>query len=65
MDLATELAEGNLSKTLQQLLKLDLILDELGYIPFDNTSSQLLFNIVSNSYPQQIKVITSNLEFGR
>lgn len=70
LDLATELVEkrrtGNLSKILQQLQKLDLlILDELGYIPFDKTSSQLLFNVISNSYQQQSVIITSNLEFGR
>jgi DNA replication protein DnaC len=70
LDLATELAEkhrnGNLNKALQQLQKLDLlILDELGYIPFEKTSSQLLFHVISNSYQQQSVIITSNLEFGR
>ncbi|MDI9412813.1 MAG: ATP-binding protein [Bacillota bacterium] len=57
---------GNLNKTLKQLQKLDLlILDELGFIPFDKTSSQLLFNVISNSYEQQAIIITSNLAFGR
>lgn len=70
MDLAAELVDkhrnGSLSKILQQLQKLDLlILDEMGYIPFDRTSSQLLFNVISNSYQQQSVIITSNLEFGR
>lgn len=69
-DLCAELIEkhrsGNLNKTLKQLHKLDmLILDELGYIPFDKTSSQLLFNVISNSYEQQSVIITSNLQFGR
>jgi hypothetical protein len=42
-----------------------LILDEVGYIPFDKLSSQLLFNVVSNCYEQQSIILTSNLEFGR
>lgn len=70
IDLVTELVEkhrtGHLGKTLEQLLKLDLlILDELGYIPIDKTSSQLLFHVISNSYQQQSVIITSNSEFGR
>lgn len=69
-DLCAELLEkhrsGNLTRTLKQLQKLDLlILDELGFIPFDKTSSQLLFNVISNSYEQQAVIITSNLQFGR
>lgn len=69
-DLCTELAEkhrhGTLAKTLGQIEKLDLlILDEVGYLPFDRLASQLLFNVVSNSYEQQSVIITSNLEFGR
>ena len=70
MDLCTELAEkhraGTLGKTLKRLQKLDLlILDEVGYIPFDKTASQLLFNVLSNAYEQQSIIVTSNLEFGR
>jgi DNA replication protein DnaC len=69
-DLCTELVEkhrlGNLPKSLKQLEKLDLIiLDEVGYIPFDKLSSQLLFNVIANSYEKQSVIITSNLEFGR
>ena len=69
-NLSTELAEkhqkGNLRKYLQGLEKLDLlILDEVGFIPFDKTSSQLLFNVISNSYEHQSVIITSNLEFGK
>lgn len=70
VELSTELAErhreGNLGKLLRQLEKLDLlILDELGYIPFDRMASQLLFNVISNSYEQQSIIVTSNLQFGR
>ncbi len=69
-DLAAELTEkhraGNLTKMLKQLQRLDLlILDEVGYIPCDKLSSQLLFNVISNSYEQQSVIVTSNLQFGR
>lgn len=70
VDLGAELVakhrSGTLSKFLKQLQKLDLlILDEVAYIPFDKTSSQLLFNVLSNSYEQQTLIVTSNLQFGR
>lgn len=70
VELSTELADrhrkGTLTKYLKQLEKLDLlILDELGYIPFDRTASQLLFNVISSSYEKQSVIVTSNLEFGR
>lgn len=70
VDLSTELADhhrkGSLASCLKRLEKLDLlILDELGYIPFDRTASQLLFNVISNSYERQSVIVTSNLEFGR
>ncbi|NMB46799.1 MAG: ATP-binding protein [Firmicutes bacterium] len=69
-DLAAELTEkhrtGNLTKMLKQLQRLDLlILDEVGYIPCDKLSSQLLFNVISSSYEQQSLIVTSNLQFGR
>ena len=69
-DLAAELTEkhrtGNLAKMLKQLQGLDLLIfDEVGYIPCDRLSSQLLFNVISNSYEQQSIVVTSNLQFGR
>lgn len=70
VDLSTELAyhhrQGTLTPYLKRLEKVDLlILDELGYIPFDRTASQLLFNVISNSYERQSVIVTSNLEFGR
>ncbi|NMB00155.1 MAG: ATP-binding protein [Firmicutes bacterium] len=70
VDLCTELADkhrsGMLGRALKQLQKLDLlIIDEVGYIPFDKTASQLLFNVLSNAYEQQSIIVTSNLEFGR
>lgn len=70
VELSTELADrrkkGTLPRFLKQLERLDLlIIDELGYIPFDRTASQLLFNVISASYERQSVIVTSNLEFGR
>jgi len=70
VDLSTELADrrrdGSLARLQKQLAALDLlIIDELGYIPFDRVASQLLFHVISASYEQQSVIVTSNLEFGR
>lgn len=60
------LENGQIRDQLINSGKLDLlILDEVGYIPFDRVSSQLLFNVISNCYEQQSIILTSNLEFGR
>ncbi len=69
-DLAVELTEKyraeGLTKMIKKLERLDLlILDEIGYIPCDKLSSQLLFNVISNSYEQQSIIVTSNLQLGR
>lgn len=57
--------EGTLVKFRRELLKLDLlILDELGYVPFHQTGSELLFNVIADCYERQSVIVTSNLEFG-
>jgi len=70
VDLTTELSDrrrdGTLTRFQKQLASLDvLIIDELGYIPFDRVASQLLFNVISVAYEHQSVIVTSNLEFGR
>lgn len=40
-----------------------LILDELGYIPCDSRSADLLFHIISRRHEQRSVVITTNLAF--
>lgn len=58
--------EHRLHKLEKQWLQPDLvILDELGYIPFSQTGSQLLFSFVSTRYERGSLAITSNLEFTR
>ena len=40
-----------------------LILDELGYLPCDSRSADLLYNIVSRRHEQRSIVVTTNLAF--
>lgn len=57
--------EHRLLKFEKQWLKLDLVvLDELGYIPFNSLGSQLLFQFCSSRYERGSMMITTNLEFG-
>ena len=40
-----------------------LVLDEIGYLPCDNRSADLLYNIISRRHEQRSTVITTNLPF--
>ena len=58
--------EGTLVRFRRELLKADLlILDELGYVPFHQTGSELLFNVIADCYERQSVIVTSNLDFGQ
>lgn len=58
--------EGNLSKMLKKLSKLDLLIcDEWGYIPLDRQGAQLLFQVVADCYEKRSIIITTNLEFSK
>ena len=55
-----------LSRFRSMLKKLDiLILDEVGYIPFDQLGSELLFNVLADAYERQSIIVTTNLNFGQ
>jgi len=55
-----------LSRFRSVLKKLDiLILDEVGYIPFDQLGSELLFNVLADAYERQSIIVTTNLNFGQ
>ncbi|GAC43996.1 IS21-like element helper ATPase IstB, partial [Paenibacillus popilliae] len=57
---------GMLSKFRAKLRKMDVfILDEVGYVPFNQTGSELLFNVIADCYERQSVIVTSNLEFGQ
>lgn len=58
--------EGSLHRLQRTWRRWDLVvLDEVGYIPFSATGSQLLFNFCSERYERGSLLITSNLEFAR
>ena len=40
-----------------------LIVDELGFVPFDRAGSELLFNLLSERYERRSTLITTNLAF--
>lgn len=60
------LKEGTLQRLKRQIEKCDLlILDELGYVPFQKQGSELLFHIIADCYEHKSVIVTSNLEFGQ
>ncbi|SPX87996.1 Transposase (fragment) [Mycobacteroides abscessus] len=42
-----------------------IIVDEVGYIPFDQDAANLFFQLVASRYKQGSIMVTSNLPFGR
>lgn len=69
-DLVSQLEEaikvGNLQRIKRQIEKSDLlILDEVGYVPFQKQGSELLFHIIADCYEHKSVIVTSNLEFGQ
>ncbi len=40
-----------------------LIVDELGFVPFDRHGGELLFNVIAECYEKQAVLVTTNLAF--
>ncbi|MGF2773331.1 IS21-like element helper ATPase IstB, partial [Bacillus cereus] len=60
------LKQGSLSRLKKQVEACGLlILDELGYVPFQKQGAELLFHIIADLYEQKSVIVTSNLEFGQ
>ena len=58
-------AEGRLEDRLSQLAKPKLlIIDELGYLPFEPNAAHLFFQLVSRRYERGSVMITSNRPVG-
>lgn len=56
--------DGTLTRKLQSLDRFALLLiDELGYVPFEREATDLLFNVISQRYERASIAITTNLAF--
>jgi DNA replication protein DnaC len=56
--------DGQLERKLRSLERYDLLLiDELGYIPFEREATDLLFQVISRRYERQSVAISTNLAF--
>lgn len=67
-DLVRQLLEARnareLTRLQQRLRRVEvLILDELGFIPFERAGGELLFNLITDRYERRATVVTTNLAF--
>ncbi|WP_027217228.1 IS21-like element helper ATPase IstB [Butyrivibrio fibrisolvens] len=59
-------SRGTLSMFHKKLNKAEiLILDEFGYVPYDRTGAQLLFDLLSEIHEKKVVILNTNLEFSR
>jgi len=67
-DLLLDLAAQDSARTLDRRLRYWsnvplLVLDELGYLSYDNRNADLLFQVISRRYEKRSLVLTTNLAF--
>ena len=59
-------AKGTLTSLKKKLNSAEiLILDEFGYVPYDRTGAQLLFDYLSEIHEQKPVILNTNLEFAQ
>jgi DNA replication protein DnaC len=64
--LAAAHQSGHLETELRKIRRYKLIIiDEVGYIPFDHDAANLFFQLIASRYEQGSVMVTSNLPFGR
>jgi DNA replication protein DnaC len=64
LDLGGQESSRALERRLHHYAKISLlVLDELGYLAFDNRNADLLFQVVSRRYERKSLVLTTNLAF--
>ena len=66
MRLARAHNAGTLEQELRRLARIPLmIIDEVGYIPFDTGAANLMFHLVASRYEAAATIVTSNRAFSR
>jgi DNA replication protein DnaC len=64
LDLGAQESTRALERRLQHYAKIGLlILDEIGFLAFDNRNADLLFQVISRRYEKKSTVLTTNLAF--
>ena len=64
--LATAHAHGVLDRDLRKLNRYRLlVIDEVGYLPFDTAAASLFFQLIASRYETGSVIVTSNLAFSR
>lgn len=64
LDLGSQESSRALDRRLKHYAKVSLlVLDEVGYLAFDNRNADLLFQVVSRRYEKKSLVLTTNLAF--
>lgn len=64
--LAAAHARGDLERELRRIHRFRLlVVDEVGYLPFDAAAASLFFQLIANRYETGSVIVTSNLPFSR
>ena len=64
LDLAAQDSARSLERRLRHYAKQNLlVIDEIGYLAFDNRNADLLFQVIARRYERKRVVLTTNLPF--